>query len=44
MIAIKFEGKVPADWSDCIIVSLFKGKGDVLDQSNYCELKLTIMF
>ena len=23
------EGKVPADWSDSIIVSLFKDKGDV---------------
>ena len=35
------EGRVPADWSDSIIVSLFKGKGDALDQNNYCGLKLT---
>ena len=25
------EGNVPADWSDNIIVSLFKGKRDALD-------------
>ena len=31
----KLEGKVPADWSDNTIVSLFKGKGDALDQSKY---------
>ena len=31
MNAIKLEAKVPADWSDNIIVSLFKGKGDALD-------------
>ena len=31
MNAIKFQGKVPADWSDCITVSLFKGKEDALD-------------
>ena len=35
------EGRVPADWSDSIIASLFKGKGDALDQNNYCGLKLT---
>ena len=35
------EGKVPAEWSDSIIVSLFKGKGDALDRDNYRELKLT---
>ena len=33
--ATKLEGKVPADWSDIVIVSLFKGKGDALDQSKY---------
>ena len=41
MNAIILEGKVPADWSDSIIVSLFKGKGDALDWSNYRGLKLT---
>ena len=38
--ATKLEGKVPADWSDNTIVSLFKGKGDALDQSKYSWLKL----
>ena len=41
MSAVLHEGKVPADWNDSIIVSLFKRKGDALDQSNYRELKLT---
>ena len=41
MNAIILEGKVPADWSDSIIVNLFRGKGDVLDWSDYCGLKLT---
>ena len=35
------EGNVPADWSDNIIVSLFKGKRDALDWNNYRGLKLT---
>ena len=34
---IVLEGKVPADWSDSIIVSLLKGKADALDRG----LKLT---
>ena len=41
MNAIIREGKVPADCSDSIIVSLFKGKGDALDRDNYRGLKLT---
>ena len=41
MNAIILEGKVPANSSDSIIANLFKGKGDVLDQSNYRGLKLT---
>ena len=41
MHAIVFEAKVLTDWSDSIIVSLFKRKGDVLGRSNYCGLKLT---
>ena len=41
MNTIVCEGKVPADLSDSIIDSLFKGKGDALDQTNYCALKLT---
>ena len=35
------EGKVPADWSDRIIVSLFKGKGGAINRSYYPGLKLT---
>ena len=35
MNTIIFEGKAPADLTDSIIVGLFKGKGDVLDRSNY---------
>ena len=37
--AIIHEGKVPVDWSDSIIASLFKGKGDALDRNNYRRLK-----
>ena len=33
--------KTYKDWSDSITVSLFKGKEDVLDRSNYRGLKLT---
>ena len=39
--AIIHEGKVPVDWSDSIIASLFKGKGDALDRNNYRRLKYT---
>ena len=39
--AIILEGKVPADWSDNIIVSLFRGKRDALNQNNYRGRKLT---
>ena len=35
MNTIIFDGKAPADLTDSIIVGLFKGKGDVLDLSNY---------
>ena len=41
MNATIFEAKFPADWSHSMIVSLFKGKGDMLGRSNYCGLKLT---
>ena len=36
-----FLKKTYKDWSDSITVSLFKGKEDVLDRSNYRGLKLT---
>ena len=35
MNAIIREAKVPADWSDNIIVNLFKGKRDALGRNNY---------
>ena len=35
MNAVIREGKVPAEWSDSITVSLFKGTGDALDR-NLC--------
>ena len=41
MNAIIREGKVPVDWGDSIIISLFKGKGDTLDRNTYRGLKLT---
>ena len=34
------EGNVPNDWSESIIVNLFKGKGDALEPGNYRGLKL----
>ena len=43
MNTIMREGRVPADWSDSIIVSLCNGKGDALDRNNYRELKLTFV-
>ena len=39
MNAIILEGKIPADCSDSILVSLFKGTGDGLDWNNYHGLK-----
>ena len=38
--AIISEGKIPSDWQDSYIVSLYKGKGDALDRGNYRGLKL----
>ena len=35
------DGKVPSDWEQSITVCLYKGKGDALERSNYCGLKLT---
>ena len=39
--AITKERKVPKEWNNSYIVSLFKGKGCALDRGNYCSLKLT---
>ena len=39
--AIIRDGKVPSDWEQSFIVSLYKGKGDALERGNYCGLKLT---
>ena len=41
MNAIIREGKIPADWSDSIIASSFKGQGDALDRNNYRTLEFT---
>ena len=38
--AIISEGKIPSDWQESYIVSLYKGKGDALDRGNYRGLKL----
>ena len=35
------DGKIPSDWEQSFIVSLYKGKGDALDRGNYRGLKLT---
>ena len=35
------DGKVPAYWEQIVIVCNHKGKGSVLDRSNYRGLKLT---
>ena len=35
------EGKVPEEWNNSYITTLFKGKGSALDSSNYCGFKLT---
>ena len=34
------EGKVPEEWNESFIISLYKGKGDSLESGNYCGLKL----
>ena len=34
------EGCIPTDWQESFIVSLYKGKGDVLNRGNYRGLKL----
>ena len=39
--AINRDGKVPSDWEQSFIVSLYKGKGDTLERGNYHGLKLT---
>ena len=39
--AIIREGSVPPNWSDSMIVSLFKREGDTLNRNSYHGLKLT---
>ena len=34
------ENKIPDDWEQSFLISLYKGKGDVLDRGNYRGLKL----
>ena len=38
--AIIRSGRVPSDWNNSHIISLFKGKGDALERGNYRGLKL----
>ena len=40
-VAIIRDSKVPSDWVQSFIVSLYKGKGDALERGNYSGLKLT---
>ena len=37
---IIFENRIPSEWQESHIVSVYKGKGDVLNRSNYRGLKL----
>lgn len=39
--AIIRDGEMPDQWNGSYIISLFKGKGEALDRSNYRGLKLT---
>ena len=39
--AIVREEKMPTEWKESIILSLYKGKGDALNRGNYRGLKLT---
>ena len=39
--SIIHENKMPSEWDDSFIISLFKGKGEALDRANYQGLKLT---
>ena len=34
------ENKIPDDWEQSFLISLYKGKGDALDRGNYRGLKL----
>ena len=34
------ENKIPDDWEQSFLISLYKGKGDALDRGNYHGLKL----
>ena len=36
------EGRIPTDWQESYIISLYKGKGDALNTGNYRGLKLMI--
>ena len=34
------ENRIPADWENSFMISLYKGKGDALERGNYRGLKL----
>ena len=38
--SIIFENRIPADWENSFMISLYKGKGDALERGNYRGLKL----
>ena len=38
--AIVSAGKIPSEWHDSYIISLFKGQGDALERGNYRSPKL----
>jgi hypothetical protein len=40
IVAIIAEGKIPSNWQESYIVSLYTGKGDALNRGNYRGLKL----
>ena len=37
---IIFENRIPSEWQKSHIISVYKGKGDALNRSNYKGLKL----
>ena len=41
--SIVCKNKMPSEWEDSFIISLFKGKGEALDRDNYRGLKLRYM-
>ena len=38
--AVIYENRIPTDWEESFIISLYKGKGEALERGNYRGLKL----